>query len=342
MEVLRISKQDFNEFVGKLIAGAEEVVGVVKKGDQFSFEVLDTADDLCLNYDVTILPPKKYFLPVQDAILSFKTKDPASYQATPDTRPRIILGLHPEDLAAIQLLDKIHQEGQTDQHYLARRRSTILVGMYHTLPSKYRFASSMLKDSQIFIADAMLVDLNDGTYGVEVYTEKGAELMKKGKVQTGDASLTAAIEAKKYAVKDKLTLAVDKENLPAFLEGKEKHPVWEARAKKCFSCGSCVLVCPTCYCFDVQDELDLSLATGHRLRTWDGCTIDNFALAAGGHNFRGKPADRLRHRLFRKGKYIKERFGLSGCVGCGRCAKACVADIANPVEIIGELKEKEA
>jgi formate hydrogenlyase subunit 6/NADH:ubiquinone oxidoreductase subunit I len=101
-------------------------------------------------------------------------------------------------------------------------------------------------------------------------------------------------------------------------------------------------VCPTCYCFDVQDEIDLSLATGNRVRTWDGCTIENFATAAGGHNFRAKAADRLRHRMFRKGKYLMERFGLAGCVGCGRCAKACVADIANPVDIIGEMKEKEA
>jgi formate hydrogenlyase subunit 6/NADH:ubiquinone oxidoreductase subunit I len=88
--------------------------------------------------------------------------------------------------------------------------------------------------------------------------------------------------------------------------------------------------------------LDLSLTTGTRVRTWDGCTIANFATAAGGHNFRAQAADRLRHRMFRKGKYLLERFGLAGCVGCGRCAKACVADIANPVDIIAEMKEKEA
>jgi len=29
----------------------------------------------------------------------------------------------------------------------------------------------------------------------------------------------------------------------------------------------------------------------------------------------------------RKGKYIYEKFGELGCVGCGRCIRACVANI---------------
>jgi formate hydrogenlyase subunit 6/NADH:ubiquinone oxidoreductase subunit I len=37
-----------------------------------------------------------------------------------------------------------------------------------------------------------------------------------------------------------------------------------------------------------------------------------------------------------------ERFGLPGCVGCGRCKRACVPDIAFPVDILAAMKEKEA
>jgi ferredoxin len=32
--------------------------------------------------------------------------------------------------------------------------------------------------------------------------------------------------------------------------------------------------------------------------------------------------------MFRKGKYILERTGRLGCVGCGRCIRHCVASIS--------------
>jgi len=65
--------------------------------------------------------------------------------------------------------------------------------------------------------------------------------------------------------------------------------------------------------------------------------MEEFASAAGGHNFRETPANRLRHRVLRKGKYLPDHFHLPGCVGCGRCAKACVAGIASPLEIVNEM-----
>ena len=42
---------------------------------------------------------------------------------------------------------------------------------------------------------------------------------------------------------------------------------------------------------------------------------------------RGKRSDRLRHRILRKGKYFKEKFDRFACVGCGRCGRACLANI---------------
>jgi sulfite reductase subunit B len=43
--------------------------------------------------------------------------------------------------------------------------------------------------------------------------------------------------------------------------------------------------------------------------------------------------------MFRKGKYILERYGMVGCVGCGRCATACLAEIASPLEAFNALAE---
>jgi formate hydrogenlyase subunit 6/NADH:ubiquinone oxidoreductase subunit I len=82
--------------------------------------------------------------------------------------------------------------------------------------------------------------------------------------------------------------------------------------------------------------MDLARAGGVRTRVWDSCQLASFAVVAGGHNFRKQRAARVRHRFLRKGKYQLEAFGLIGCVGCGRCAQACIARIT-PVDTYNGL-----
>jgi ferredoxin len=131
----------------------------------------------------------------------------------------------------------------------------------------------------------------------------------------------------------------DVDSLPELLDRSYDSLLWEATARRCYSCGSCNLSCPTCYCFNTYDELDLTLAGGDRRREWDGCHLREFALVAGNHNFRPKAASRLRHRIYRKAKWIKEREGIAGCVGCARCDRACTAKISS-VEIYNQLAEE--
>ena len=73
MEVLKISKSDFRSFVQKKIENSDErTIGVVKKGSHFAFADLESIDDLQMDYDVTMLPPKKYFQPPKEILLKFK------------------------------------------------------------------------------------------------------------------------------------------------------------------------------------------------------------------------------------------------------------------------------
>ena len=97
------------------------------------------------------------------------------------------------------------------------------------------------------------------------------------------------------------------------------------------------MVCPTCVCFDVRDKIALNQLTGERYRRWDSCMFDTFAKVASGENFRPTGTERLKHRLYRKGKYMLERWGELGCVGCGRCVHACLVDIASPVYAYNHL-----
>jgi ferredoxin len=115
-----------------------------------------------------------------------------------------------------------------------------------------------------------------------------------------------------------------------------EHPHWVELGERCLACGSCTNVCPTCFCFDVYDQIDMALEQGERWRKWDSCQLDLFASVAGGENFREHRAERQRHRFMRKGRYLFEKYEHLGCVGCGRCARACLVDIT-PVSTFNTL-----
>ena len=116
--------------------------------------------------------------------------------------------------------------------------------------------------------------------------------------------------------------------------------MWSELGEKCFSCGSCTMVCPTCVCYNVKDNVEVNLQKGKRYRQWDSCMFFSFATVSGGENFRPTGTDRLKHRLHRKGKYMLERWGELGCVGCGRCVHACLVDIASPVYAYNRLAKE--
>ena len=112
--------------------------------------------------------------------------------------------------------------------------------------------------------------------------------------------------------------------------------VWAETADACVGCGTCNLVCPTCYCFDVEDTVDVTVTHGSRERAWDGCMLRRFSEVAGGEVFREDTAARQRHRVYRKFKYISDQTSQPWCVGCGRCMQACTAGISI-VQIVNRL-----
>lgn len=336
MSIRKMDQVSLHSWVNTLIS-KQRVFGVQAKGERFVFDTLTEAEDLRLDYDVTILPPKKYFLPQREDLMEFNIK--GEYKSCTEQEAFILLGVHPYDVVAISQMDHIFSADNYDVHYMSRRHNATIIACDVQNASRHVFAGSMKTATTQTGFDILLTAIGEG-YLVDARTPKGEALLKgfdgtEGTVE--DIERRELIWKENNRLLRRHKLKAKPEELAELLEKSYYDPIWEEKSKLCFSCGSCNLVCPTCYCFDVQDDMNWDMQTGKRTRAWDGCLLRDFAAVAGGHNFRRQRADRYRHRYYRKGKYIADKLGQVACVGCGRCIDACVPNIANPVEVYNRL-----
>ncbi len=329
-----LPKEKFEQFVGFLMAD-RRLAAPVAKGPNFAFEIIDAPADVAkirMDYDITILPPKKYIMPQYETLLEFGGRSPAGVEAKVTARPTVVLGVHPYDLHGLACTDAAMCQAPQDANYAVRRAATLLIGLNVQAPAnddQFQLDMGTL-DPPADGWDLYMTDLGEG-YFVEVGSQAGKALAE------GCGCLTAATPKdhqarqeydRKKAANFTRKLPYDMKYLPELLDASYDSLLWEAVARRCFSCGTCTNVCPTCYCFDVADKLNIDATGGARRRTWDSCQLKVFAEVAGGENFREHRTSRLRHRMFRKGKLVLERTGRLGCVGCGRCIVHCVANIS--------------
>jgi len=332
------------------LAKKSRIVGPVRHRDRFLYEEVADVDKLDLEFNYCVYAPRAWLFPPKETLFTFEaTNGSFATQSVYDPRPLALVGVHPCDLHAIRLLDHVFESDVRDEHYLTRRRNTFLVGIDCATPCTGGvFCGDMHTNGIDKGFDVMLYPLGKDShahprYGAVFGTAAGRQWVlysRRSSVPSveDERALDAYLKEKETAFVPQLKTHV--ENIPALLDRSYDSLLWEATARRCYSCGSCNLSCPTCYCFNIQDEASVDGQSGKRVREWDGCQLKSFAEVAGGHNFRSRAASRLRHRIYRKAKWIQDRTGLAGCVGCARCDRACTAKI-NSVEIYNQLTEEE-
>ncbi len=307
-----------------------ELVGPVgREGGQHSFQVIDDLEDLDLDYVHTILPPKKYMLPQREVLLAFKLGENVEAAAVSEAKPRVIVGVHPCDLAGIRHLDLCFTRESEDWNYRARRAGAILIGV-ECMPDEHCFCESVGTMRPKGGFDLFLTDLG-GKWLLTIGTDQGGDLLRRHAPPMRNANAAdikeQEVHYRRKREKIKARLHSDIHDLPLIFEGAYKDKVWDHYAEICLGCGTCTNVCPTCYCFDIDDDVDITLTDGTRKRVWDSCQLRAFTEVAGGEVFREKLSLRVRHRVYRKFHYLHHRFNEPNCTGCGRCGRQCVAGI---------------
>jgi sulfhydrogenase subunit beta (sulfur reductase) len=333
-----VSREEFNSLLDRLLQDME-VIGPVERRNQpgfCRFEHLAGADDMVCDYTTTTIPPKAAVFPPVERLFTFDQNGAPHIVEQRDEKPFVLVGVHPCDLAAIEALDAAYGFPPAELRWVQRRKQAIVIGM-ECRPDEYCFCASIGTVDARTPADLFLTPLDDA-YFVEVHSPMGWMLLSDIATREASEQEHKQVAEVRWRKADAMTarLATSVSQLADILEYGGLTAVWREIAQRCYSCGSCNTTCPTCFCFAIRDTLNASLTGGHRERSWDACQLLDFARVAGGHNFRGERWQRVRHRWHRKFLYLYRRFGRPYCTGCGRCGRACTADI-NIVDVTNQL-----
>jgi ferredoxin len=276
---------------------------------------------------------KDALLPPSEAIARFALDgdDFTIREAPVDSTRTVALCVRPCDAASVGLLDTIFNWDFPDAFYNARREAVTIVSLVCTSADEQCFCTSVGgRPDGAAGADAVLRPAGGGVKLIfEPLTDKGAALADAAGALLSDATVAADPPAE-------VPRRFDRQTVTKWLGANFDSPLWLDWSLACLGCGACAFACPTCHCFDIQDEATRSQCV--RYRNWDTCALAMFTQHAGGHNPRIDQAARRRQRLMHKFSYIPERFALVGCVGCGRCRRVCPAGLGI-VEICQAIEE---
>jgi sulfhydrogenase subunit beta (sulfur reductase) len=131
---------------------------------------------------------------------------------------------------------------------------------------------------------------------------------------------------------------IDKEAVRDMLKKSWEYKRYSEVAKRCVSCGNCTMACPTCFCTTHEETIDLSGESSKGLRRWESCFNLSHSYIHGG-SVRPNTHSMYRQWLTHKFSTWWDQFGLSGCVGCGRCIAWCPVGIDVREELVALQKE---
>jgi len=86
----------------------------------------------------------------------------------------------------------------------------------------------------------------------------------------------------------KMGRSLDMKGLKEILHNNFDSHYWGEIAKRCLTCGNCTMVCPTCFCCNIEDTTNLGGDRAERRRYWDTCYSVDFSYT--GRTSSGHPA----------------------------------------------------
>ncbi|AAM73110.1 MAG TPA: hydrogenase [Chlorobaculum sp.] len=342
-----ISKDEFRNFVDALVRAntsyGPRQVDTDRNGEPiYQFMPVSSASEIAFDYTVTTSSAKHFLMPFREELSKFSFRDGDWDQEVKyDAPPIVLVGLRPCDINAINILDEVMLKGPyPSPYYLARRKNTFIIGMDH-LPLPDCFCRSMNRHTTDHGFNLFASDIGE-SYFLSINSSKAFNFLKEFETTEPTEEDDCKLIERRKLIKQSFKTNVEVTGLPVFLDLEFDSPIWKKWGDKCLNCGSCAMVCPTCYCYNVEEHFETNLESSSRQRRLYSCNLIDFAEVTGGHNFRPKNGDRLKYRYYHHYRGFAVNDNQQICVGCNRCGRACLAGI-NPKDVINDLRlEKES
>jgi ferredoxin len=321
----------------KALKGLSDSYGIfapVKDGDFHTFKAINGGKTPDFDFQNTRLSAKSLIYPQSERMFEYSLDENAAdaniLNETPkDYSTRAIVGIRPCDAHGFSIVrPNFDNQEYRDPWWVQHFESTVLVGLGCNQPCSTCFCTSVgggpfNKD----VLDVLIYDLG-ANFLISGLTEKGEAFLNKaegGKAADGAVIKEAEAMATEAAKKVRADVPTDKLK-DKVINDLFSAPFWQDVAFACLNCGTCTFLCPTCWCFDIQDEV--LGKQGDRIRNWDSCMFPLFTLHGSGHNPRDQKFQRVRQRFMHKLKYYVDKYkdGVQ-CSGCGRCVRYCPVNI---------------
>lgn len=349
MKIVTIDKKNLAEDLDRL-REKYRLFGPVKGPQHYEFQQLEPGQTPDLEFLNTRLSAKSLIYPQSEELFEYSLDESAEdhhvLKDTPkDYSPKAVIGIRPCDVKGYLLVKRNFDTPDFKDPYWVRNfETTTLVGYACDRPCSSCFCTSAGSGPYHEEGlDILLVDHGD-KFLAKILTEKGEALAETaGWADEAGEEAEEAIEKGRQAAEEKISTTVSTDRL-AEQDTLELYdaPFWEDVSFSCINCGTCTYVCPTCWCFDIQDETRGK--SGKRIRNWDSCMYSLFSLHGSGHNPRGEKLQRVRQRFMHKLKYYVDKYGDGiQCSGCGRCVRLCPVniDIRRVCELMNSHSQEE-
>ena len=292
-------------------------------------------DDALFGYTVApqgwkrfLYPPRQRLFAARRAGASFDIEPPP-----PEPPPMAFIGVRACELAAIAVQSRVFgDKSYPDPGYLSRLSAAFVVAVECGEAGGTCFCAAMGTGPEVTAGhDIRLLELKGQRFLADAASERGREVLAALPSQApAHADLKAAAALRK-AARAGQTRGMDRDTAAA-LQTMPDHPRWDDVAARCMACSNCTMVCPTCFCTTVEDVTDLRGEHAERWRKWDSCFSVEFSYIHGGA-VRTETRSRYRQWITHKLSTWHDQFGMSGCVGCGRCITWCPVGIDITAEV---------
>ncbi|MCQ5373779.1 MAG: 4Fe-4S dicluster domain-containing protein [Candidatus Methanomethylicia archaeon] len=329
----KLSWQEILGLIQELRKRGFEVVGPSSEGGVVKLVPLEDETKLETDYVRTLNSPKDFLLPDKEGLFRYKStatitsyglkirfptvEGPCPITIVPEYSPPrgklAFFGIHPCMANSIRYLDKVMLSDPADPYYKARREGLFIAVLECAEGDEYCFCKSVGGDK-----------VPKGYADLSIRKEGDCFVVKaRSPIGSGLLMEESTEEVEEISPKMKEEYLIDAKDEET-IETKDPAPLLEG----CTLCSSCTVVCPTCYCSDIQDRFSLMDPSNvERVRVRMSCQRRSYSSIAGGVIFLKTKNDRFKWRMKHKFPFSEKMYGMPGCVGCGNCIAFCPSRI---------------